>query len=86
VGVAGVNAGTTNVVTVGPNSGGAHNIVAAGDVPAGVAGVTIATRGFGRAIANAADAVVYALYAQTGAAATAGQAIIVIQYAPDNDQ
>ncbi len=80
------NAGGSNAVTVGSNAGNDNNVVAAGDVAAGAAGMTQVTRGYGRGIANAADTTLYALYAQSGAAATQGQAIIIVEYVPNNDQ
>lgn len=74
------NAGTTNVLTVGTIGTAYNNIVAAADVNEGVTGVTQVTRGFGRSLTAAADVLPYAMYTQTGTAATAGQAIIVIFY------
>jgi hypothetical protein len=73
------NAGTTNVLTVGTNAS-RDDIIAAGDVDESTAAVTRVTTGLGRSLAAAADKIVYAKYAQTGAAATAGQAVIVIVY------
>lgn len=73
------NAATTNVLTVGVDSP-PSNIVAAGDVNEGVAGVTEVTRGLGRSLTAAAVTTLRAKYAQTGAAASAGQAEIVIEY------
>lgn len=74
------NAGTTNVLTVGTVGTAYNNIVAAADVNEGVTGVTQVTRGFGRSLTAAGDVLPYAMYVQTGTAATAGQAIIVIFY------
>lgn len=75
------NAGTTNTLSVGQN-GGHNDIVATGDVNLAVTGSTLVTRGLGlAAVINAtADVAPRAIYAQTGAAATAGQALIVIEY------
>jgi hypothetical protein len=80
------NAGTANVVTVGSNSGSDNNIVASGDVAAGAAGMTQVTRSYGRGLTSAALQTVYATYAQSGTAATQGQAIVIIEYVPNNDK
>jgi hypothetical protein len=74
------NAGTTNVLTAGTNAASYNNIVGAADVNEGATGVTQCTRGFGRSLTAAADVTPYAMYTQTGGAATAGQAIILIEY------
>jgi hypothetical protein len=74
------NAATTNVLTVGTNSADFNNIVNAADVNEAAVGATQVLRGIGGALARAADTVVYAKYAQTGTAATAGQAIVTIYY------
>jgi hypothetical protein len=50
----------------------------AGDVNEAVAGVYQVTRALGRALTAAGDVLPYAMYTQTGTAATTGQAIIVI--------
>lgn len=73
------NAATTNVLTVGVDSP-PGNLVAAGDVNEGAAGVYEATRGVGRSLTAAGITTVRAKFAQTGAAATAGQAELVIEY------
>ncbi len=74
------NAGTTNVLTAGTNSTSYNNLVAAGDVNEAATGVTQVTRGLGQSIALAADITPYAMYTQTGGAATTGQAVIVITF------
>lgn len=74
------NAGTTNVLTVGTVGATYNNIVAAADVNEGVAGVYQITRALGRSLTASGDVLPYAQYTQTGPAATAGQAIIVIFY------
>lgn len=74
------NAVTTNVLTVGTNASSYNNIVGAADVNEAALGVTQCTRGFGRSLAAAADVTPYAMYTQTGTAATTGQAIILIEY------
>jgi hypothetical protein len=74
------NAATTNVLTVGTVGAGYNNIVAAADVNEALAGVYQATRALGRSLTAAGDVLPFAMYTQTGAVATAGQAIIVIFY------
>lgn len=74
------NAGTTNVLTVGTNAASYNNIVNATDVNEAATGVTQPTRGLGRSIAATAEQSVFAMYTQSGTAATTGQAIIVIEY------
>lgn len=72
------NAGTTNALNVGTTAGGTQVFTDA--ATAGARSPAIANLSF------AADTDLYVAYAQTGAAATAGQADIVIGYAPNNDQ
>jgi hypothetical protein len=79
------NAGTTNTLTVGTVSAAYNNMVASADLPGNgsaslTVGATKVMRGVGRALTAAADITPFAKYAQTGAAATAGQAIITIVY------
>lgn len=78
------NAATTNVLTVGTNNPTYNNIVNAADVNEAVAGVYDVGRGLGRALTAAAEVPVFVLYTQTGTAANAGQAIIVIEYEGGN--
>jgi hypothetical protein len=79
------NAGTTNVLSVG--LGGSNNtIVAAGAVAPGAVGLTNAIVPSGNALGPlATDSQVNVTYTQTGAAASAGQAIVMIKYIPNND-
>lgn len=79
------NAATTNVLTFGTTTASANELVAAADVNEGALGVTAVTRGLGVGLTAAAEVNLYAKYTQTGAAATAGQAIITVEYIPDND-
>lgn len=72
------NAGTTNALNVGTAAGGAQVFTDA--ATAGARQPAIANLSF------AVDTDLYVQYAQTGGAATAGQADIVIGYAPNNDQ
>lgn len=72
------NAATTNVLTVGTASGSDADIVAAGDVDETLAGTAVIYRGCDVTIS--ADTTVYVKYTQTGTAATAGAASIVLTY------
>lgn len=76
------NAATTNTLTVGSNSTSYNNLVAAADVNAGVVGNTdvLSAEGF----TVTADTQLYANYAQTGTAATAGAATIIVGYVNSN--
>ncbi|MBS0244036.1 MAG: hypothetical protein JSS20_17835 [Proteobacteria bacterium] len=77
------NAGTTNVLTVGQNASNYNDIVAAADVDeSAVAQTAVLTGG---KLVLASDATPYVKFAQTGTAATAGKAVIVIAYAINND-
>ena len=79
------NAGTTNVLTVGLGAS-ANTIVASGQVTPGTTGMTNGIVPTGNALGPlAADTQVNVTYTQTGTAATAGQAIVVIKYIPNND-
>lgn len=79
------NAGTTNVLTVG-TSGVFTEIVAAADVAEGSTGLTQNIKPTGVMLgAIASDTQVFASFTQTGTAATAGAAIVVIKYIPNND-
>lgn len=77
------NAGTTNVLVVGTSAGG-NQIATTSDTAAGTPGFKRVTTG--GALSIAADTDVFVAYTQTGTAATAGVATIVIAYAPDNDK
>lgn len=79
------NAVTTNVLTFGTTQANANEIVNAADLNEGATGVTAVVRGLGRSLTAAADTPLYAKYTQTGTAATTGQAIITIQFIPNND-
>lgn len=72
------NAGTTNALNVGTTAGGSQLFTDA--ATAGARQPTIANLTF------ATDTDLYVQYAQTGGAATAGQADIVVGYCPNNDQ
>lgn len=72
------NAGTTNALNVGTTAGGTQLFTDA--ATAGARSPAVANLSF------ATDTDLYVSYAQTGTAATAGQADIVIEYVPNNDQ
>ncbi len=79
------NAGTTNVITVGLGPS-ANTIVASGQVTPGTTGLTNAIIPTGNALGPlASDLQVNVAYTQTGAAATAGSAVVMIKYIPNND-
>lgn len=78
------NAVTTNVLTVGQNSTSYNDFVNGGDVDETAVGTTVIGRGADVVIS--ADTAVFVKYTQTGTAATTGQARIVIEFVPDNDQ
>lgn len=72
------NAGTTNALNVGTTAGGTQLFTDA--ATAGARSPAIA------AVVMATDTDLFVSYAQTGVAATAGQAIVVIGYVPNNDK
>lgn len=72
------NAGTTNALNVGTTAGGTQIFTDA--ATAGARKPTIPNISF------AADTDLFVAYAQTGTAASAGQADICIEYAPNIDQ
>jgi hypothetical protein len=79
------NAGTTNVLTVGLGSSN-NTVVASGQVTPGSTGLTNAIVPTGNALGPlASDLQVNVTFTQTGTAATAGQAIVMIKYIPNND-
>lgn len=77
------NAATTNVLTVGDTTAD-NTVIAAGDVNEGVVATTIVTAAVGYRFSATADTTLYVRYTQTGTAATAGAAIIMIGYIPAN--
>lgn len=80
------NAATTNVLTVGTNAASFNNIVAGADVDETTIAITNGIKPTGTALGPlAADTQVFVTYTQTGTAATAGSAVVVIQYIPNND-
>lgn len=80
------NAATTNVLSVGFEASTYANLAAAATVAAGTAGLKQNIVPTGTALVPlAADSQVFALYTQTGAAATAGAAYVIVKYVYDND-
>jgi hypothetical protein len=81
------NASTTNVVTLGTTKTSANEIFGASDLNEASATVQHLTgaAGLGLGATSAADVTLWAKYAQTGTAATAGSVTCVIAYAPNND-
>lgn len=80
------NAVTTNVLTAGGNSATWTDIVAAADVNEAATGLTKDISPTGSSLGViAADRDIYALYTQTGTAATTGLAQIIVKFIPNND-
>jgi len=80
------NAGTTNVLSVGIEPNTFANIITSAQAVAGTPGLKANLPPTGAALVPlAADSQVGVLYTQTGTAATAGQAIVVVKYIPNND-
>jgi hypothetical protein len=84
------NASTTNTVTLGTSTAATQIVSASGanaSITAGTLGVYHLTAAPGVALNATSDAdhTLYAKYAQTGTAATAGAVTCVISYAPNND-
>lgn len=78
------NAGTTNVLTVGTNATDYNNLVAAAGVDETELGATSVPTG--AALTFSEDARPFVKFTQTGTAASAGQAVIIIAYVPNNDE
>lgn len=80
------NAATTNVLSIGTEASTYTNLVTTAQAVAGTAGIKQNLAGTGVILAPlAADTPVYALYTQSGTAASAGKAIVIIKYIPAND-
>lgn len=69
---------STNALTAGSSSGSNADVVAGGDVDETATGTTSVTRGL--AVVFSSETTIYAKYAQTGTAATAGAARFVLTY------
>jgi len=54
--------------------------------PFNAGGTNVVTVGSNPGNDNAGDTTLFALYTQSGAAASQGQAIIIVEYVPNNDQ
>ncbi len=81
------NAMTTNSLTVGGNSANYNDIATAAQTLAGSTGLTQNIVPTGSSLGSlTADRDIYVMYQQTGTAATAGQAEIIVKYIPNNDQ
>jgi hypothetical protein len=80
------NAATTNVLTTGGNSSTYDDIVAAADVAEGSIALTQNIKPTGSSLGKlAADRDVYAMYTQTGTAASAGKAYVIIKFIANNE-
>jgi hypothetical protein len=80
------NAATTNVLTVGTNATAYNNIVAAADADETTVALTKGIKPTGAALGPlVADSRVFVMYTQTGTAATAGSAVVIISYVPNTD-
>jgi hypothetical protein len=77
------NAATTNVLTVGTATT-ADAVLAAGDFNEGVVGTTLTFAAAGYKVSVATP--LFITYTQTGTAATAGAADIILFFVPDNDR
>lgn len=76
------NAATTNVLTVGTVSTAYNNLIASGDVDETTLGATLITS---KALKVTTETPVYIKYTQTGTAATAGAATVIVSYIPSNE-
>lgn len=80
------NAATTNVLSIGYEATTNANIVTNAQALAGAAGLKQNLPPNGLALLPlTADFNIFALYTQTGTAATAGKAVIVIKFVANND-
>jgi hypothetical protein len=79
------NSATTDTIQLGSTASGV-DILAATTIHAGGYVAAAAAAGLGIVVATTGEQDVYAKYAQTGGAATAGDATLVITFFPDNDQ
>lgn len=80
------NAGTTNVLIVGTLADDDALVAAAGVDETAVALTRVAPATLAGAVAPTADTDIYTKYTQSGTAATTGVAIVIVEYACDNDQ
>lgn len=80
------NAGSTNVLIVGTSGDDDALVAAAGVDETAVALTRVAPATLAGLVAPSADTDIYTKYTQTGTAASAGEAVVVVEYVPDNDQ
>lgn len=80
------NGGSTNVLIVGTLADDDALVAAAGVDETAVALTRVAPATLAGLVAPTADTDIYTKYTQTGTAATTGEAIVIVEYAPDNDQ
>ncbi len=79
------NAATTNVLNVGTTPTGT-DVAAAASTVSGTQGVKRAIAPTVRVDQITVDTMIYASYTQSGTAATAGQAVIVVEFVVNNDK
>lgn len=77
------NNSSTNVLTVGQNSTSFNDFVASGDVDEATIAATTVLRGGDVDIA--ADTDVFIKFTSTGSGISAGKAVVIISYVPNND-
>lgn len=83
------NAGTTNVLTFGTTSTNANEISGTGDINEATQNTIqscLASGATGLQLTASGQVDLYAKFAQTGTAASAGQATWVLEYLDNNDQ
>lgn len=79
------NAGTTNVLIVGTAGDDDALVAAAGVDETAVALTRVAPATLAGLVAPTADTDIYTKYTQSGTAASAGEAEVVVEFVPDND-
>lgn len=79
------NAATTNVLTIGTTTASANEIVSGVDVDEAGLADTDVSRARGTILTRTSELNLYYKYTQTGTAATAGKANVIVTYIPDND-
>jgi hypothetical protein len=82
------NGGASNVIKCGTATGSYADVVAGADVSATATGSALVVRGsdLNPNTTLAADTQLYAEYTYSSTAPTAGQAVFVVCYVPNNDQ
>lgn len=79
------NAATTNVLSVGIESSTYANMISNSAAAAGSLGLKVGVLSGTAIVPLAADSQVFVMYTQTGTAASAGHATVVIEYIPPNE-